>query len=60
MIEIIRTHLMSDDIRRTELCEEMTKGRPFLREGDVVTATLLDQRTGQGLGGQANPVHDAR
>jgi 2-keto-4-pentenoate hydratase/2-oxohepta-3-ene-1,7-dioic acid hydratase in catechol pathway len=60
MIEIIRTHLMSDDVRRKELREEMTKGRPFLREGDVVTATLLDQRSGRSLGGQANRVANAR
>ncbi len=58
MIEIIKTHLMSDDTRRTELRAEMTKGRPFLRKGDLVTAKLLDERTGRSLGAQANVVDD--
>lgn len=37
----------------------MTKGRPFLRKGDLVTAKLVDERTGRGLGAQANVVDDA-
>ena len=59
MIEIIKTHLMSDEARRTELREEMTKGRPFLRKGELFTARMVDERTGRSLGAQANVVEDA-
>ena len=58
MVEILRTHLLADDARRDELRVEMTRGRPFLQPGDVVTATLTDLR-GASLGGLANPVVDA-
>jgi 2-keto-4-pentenoate hydratase/2-oxohepta-3-ene-1,7-dioic acid hydratase in catechol pathway len=58
MIEIIKTHLMSDEARRRELREEMTKGRPFLRKGDLVLATLRDTRTGRSLGSLANLVDE--
>ncbi|WP_179403283.1 fumarylacetoacetate hydrolase family protein [Burkholderia guangdongensis] len=56
MVEIIQTHLLHDEIRRDELRIEMTKGRPFLRPGDVVTATLTDTASGQVLGGLRNTV----
>ena len=56
MVEIIQTHLLRDEIRRDELRTEMTKGRPFLRPGDVVTATLVETGSGQVLGGLSNTV----
>jgi 2-keto-4-pentenoate hydratase/2-oxohepta-3-ene-1,7-dioic acid hydratase in catechol pathway len=56
MVEIIQTHLVRDEIRRDELRTEMTKGRPFLRPGDVVTATLVETGSGQVLGGLSNTV----
>jgi 2-keto-4-pentenoate hydratase/2-oxohepta-3-ene-1,7-dioic acid hydratase in catechol pathway len=60
MVEIIQTHLMHDEVRRDQLRAEMTKGRRFLRHGDIVTATLSDASTGQLLGGLRNPVVDAK
>lgn len=59
MVEIIRTHLLADEARRDGLRAEMTKGRPFLRHGDVVTATLTDLQSGRCLGGLCNRVVDA-
>ena len=60
MVEIIQTQLMHDQARRDQLRVEMTKGRPFLRHGDIVTATLSDARTGRLLGGLRNTVVDAK
>jgi len=60
MVEIIRTHLLADEARRDGLRAEMTKGRPFLRHGDVVTATLTDLESGHCLGGLSNRVADAQ
>lgn len=58
MVEILQQHLLADEVRRDALRVEMTKGRPFLQPGDVVTATLFDRR-GHALGGLANRVVDA-
>ena len=55
LVEILRDHLLADEVRRNELRAEMTKGRPFLQPGDVVTATLADRR-GKGYGGLANTI----
>ena len=60
VVEIIQTQLMHDEARRDQLRVEMTKGRPFLRHGDIVTATLSDARTGRLLGGLRNAVVDAK
>ena len=59
MVEIIRTHLLADEARRDGLRNEMTKGRPFLRHGDVVTATLTDLQSGRCVGELCNRVVDA-
>jgi 2-keto-4-pentenoate hydratase/2-oxohepta-3-ene-1,7-dioic acid hydratase in catechol pathway len=59
MVEIIRTHLLADVARRDGLRAEMSKGRPFLRHGDIVTATLTDLESGRCLGGLCNRVVDA-
>jgi 2-keto-4-pentenoate hydratase/2-oxohepta-3-ene-1,7-dioic acid hydratase in catechol pathway len=56
LVEILKTHLMADGVRRDELRAEMSKGRPFLGPGDVVTARLTDLRQARGLGGLANIV----
>ena len=58
MVEILKEHLLADDMRRDELRVEMTKGRPFLQPGDTVTVTLGDKR-GRQLGGLSNTVADA-
>jgi 2-keto-4-pentenoate hydratase/2-oxohepta-3-ene-1,7-dioic acid hydratase in catechol pathway len=58
LVEILRTHLMEDEPRRQALRAEMTKGRPFMRAGDVVRATLHDDLRGMSLGGQENTVID--
>jgi 2-keto-4-pentenoate hydratase/2-oxohepta-3-ene-1,7-dioic acid hydratase in catechol pathway len=55
MVEILQQNLLADDVRRDALRVEMTKGRPFLEPGDMVTATLADSR-GHRLGGLANRV----
>jgi 2-keto-4-pentenoate hydratase/2-oxohepta-3-ene-1,7-dioic acid hydratase in catechol pathway len=59
MVEIMQTHLLADDVRRDELRVEMTRGRPFLRHGDVMTATLRDVVSGLDFGGLCNTVVDA-
>lgn len=59
MVEILKSNLLADEIRRDELRVEMAKKRPFLQPGDVVTATLADDR-GAALGGIANRVAAAR
>ena len=56
MVDIIKTHLFADDLRLEALRAEMTRGRPFLRPGDVVTANLRDCRQNVSLGGQQNKV----
>ena len=58
MVEILKDHLLADDVRRDQLRIEMTKARPFLKSGDIVTATLADNRGGA-LGGIANRIVDA-
>jgi 2-keto-4-pentenoate hydratase/2-oxohepta-3-ene-1,7-dioic acid hydratase in catechol pathway len=59
MVEILKEHLLTDDLRRDELRIEMSTGRPFLQPGDLVTATLADSR-GLSLGGLANKIVEAR
>ena len=59
LVEILKTHLLADDVRREELRVEMSKARPFLQPGDVVTATLQDGRRGISLGGLQNRVRAA-
>jgi 2-keto-4-pentenoate hydratase/2-oxohepta-3-ene-1,7-dioic acid hydratase in catechol pathway len=56
LVDVIKTHLFADDLRMKALRAEMTKGRPFLRPGDVVTANLTDCRQNLSLGGQQNRV----
>jgi 2-keto-4-pentenoate hydratase/2-oxohepta-3-ene-1,7-dioic acid hydratase in catechol pathway len=56
LVEILRTHLMADEARRDALRIEMSKGRPFMKAGDVVRATLHDDLQGRALGGQANTI----
>jgi 2-keto-4-pentenoate hydratase/2-oxohepta-3-ene-1,7-dioic acid hydratase in catechol pathway len=56
MVDIMKTHLFADEARVKALRAEMTKGRPFLRPGDVVTASLADCRQNVPLGGQQNKV----
>ena len=56
LVEILKTHLLADAVRRDELKAEMLKGRPFMQPGDVVTATLVDTLRNQPLGGQENAV----
>lgn len=56
LIEILKTHLLADSVRREELTAEMVKGRPFLKPGDVIKATLRDVSTGRALGGMENAV----
>jgi 2-keto-4-pentenoate hydratase/2-oxohepta-3-ene-1,7-dioic acid hydratase in catechol pathway len=56
IVNIIKTYLFADDLRLEALRAEMTKGRPFLRPGDVVTANLADGRRNVSLGSQQNKV----
>ena len=58
MVEIIKTHLLSDEVRRDELRVEMTRGRPFLRHGDLVSAALRCSEPALDLGGIVNRVVD--
>jgi 2-keto-4-pentenoate hydratase/2-oxohepta-3-ene-1,7-dioic acid hydratase in catechol pathway len=56
LVEILKTHLMADTVRRDELRVEMVKFRPFMQPGDVVTATLADTLRNRALGGQENTI----
>ena len=56
LIDILKTHLMDDEARRDALRAEMSRDRPFMQPGDVVSATLRDLRSGQLLGGLANTI----
>jgi 2-keto-4-pentenoate hydratase/2-oxohepta-3-ene-1,7-dioic acid hydratase in catechol pathway len=56
LVDILKTHLMADEARRDALRVEMTKGRPFMKPGDTVRATLYDNHRATSLGGLANPV----
>jgi 2-keto-4-pentenoate hydratase/2-oxohepta-3-ene-1,7-dioic acid hydratase in catechol pathway len=56
LVDILKDHLMDDDVRREALRAEMVKTRPFMKPGDVVTAMLRDVRTGRSLGGLANRI----
>jgi 2-keto-4-pentenoate hydratase/2-oxohepta-3-ene-1,7-dioic acid hydratase in catechol pathway len=56
LVEILKTHLMADTMRRDELRLEMVKVRPFMQPGDMVTATLEDTLRQLSLGGQENPI----
>jgi 2-keto-4-pentenoate hydratase/2-oxohepta-3-ene-1,7-dioic acid hydratase in catechol pathway len=58
LIEILKTNLMADDVRRDALRVEMAAFRPFLKAGDVVTATLHDRAFHRSLGGLENHVTD--
>ena len=57
MVEILKEHLLADEARRDALRVEMQKGRPFLKPGNVVTATMTGPN-GASLGGMANTVQD--
>ncbi len=56
LVDILKTHLMADEIRREKLRGEMVKTRPFMQPGDVVTATLIDDLRALSLGGQENTI----
>ncbi len=56
LVDILKTHLMADEIRREKLRGEMVKTRPFMQPGDVVTATLMDELRTLSLGGQENTI----
>ena len=59
LVQILKDNLLADERRRDELRVEMSKGRPFLKAGDLVTATLSGAG-GTALGGLANRIVDAR
>src|SRR6266404_903634 len=59
LVEILKTHLMEDNVRRDTFRVEIVKTRPFMKAGDVVTATLHDSRLNKSLGGHENTVADA-
>jgi len=56
LVNILKDHLMDDDLRREALRVEMVKTRPFMKPGDIVTAQLRDVRTGRSVGGLANRI----
>jgi 2-keto-4-pentenoate hydratase/2-oxohepta-3-ene-1,7-dioic acid hydratase in catechol pathway len=56
LVDILKTHLMADEARRDALRVEMSKGRAFMKAGDLVKATLHDDLRSASLGGLANPV----
>ena len=56
LVEILKTHLLADGPRRDAIRAEMSSGRPFLQEGDVVTASIRDLRSDRNLGGLQNRI----
>ena len=60
LVEILKTHLLADSVRRNELRVEMSKGRPFLQPGDLVRASLHDRWSGRDLGRLENRIAEAK
>jgi 2-keto-4-pentenoate hydratase/2-oxohepta-3-ene-1,7-dioic acid hydratase in catechol pathway len=56
LIEILKTNLMADELRRDALRAEMAAFRPFLKPGDVVTASMHDRKFDTSLGGLENHI----
>ena len=56
LIEILKTNLMADELRRDALRAEMAAFRPFLKPGDVVTARMHDRKFDTSLGGLENHI----
>ena len=56
LIEILKTNLMADEVRREALRVEMAAFRPFLKPGDVVTARMHDRSFDRSLGGLENLI----
>jgi 2-keto-4-pentenoate hydratase/2-oxohepta-3-ene-1,7-dioic acid hydratase in catechol pathway len=59
LVEILKTHLLADTLRRDELRKEMAAFRPFLKAGDILTTSLRDLRTNAFVGGQQNTIANA-
>ena len=57
VVQILKEHLLADEVRREKLRHELSRGKPFLQPGDVVTATLT--MSGDAIGGLANRIVDA-
>ena len=55
-VEIMKTHLMNDDLRLDALRAEMGAGRAFMEPGDLVTLTMHDTRSQRDLGGQESRI----
>jgi 2-keto-4-pentenoate hydratase/2-oxohepta-3-ene-1,7-dioic acid hydratase in catechol pathway len=56
LVEILKTHLFADAVRRDELRKEMSAYRPFMKEGDVLRLSLTDIRSGTLLGSHQNRI----
>jgi 2-keto-4-pentenoate hydratase/2-oxohepta-3-ene-1,7-dioic acid hydratase in catechol pathway len=59
LVEILKTHLFADAVRRDELRKEMSAYRPFMKEGDVLRLSLTDIRSGTLLGSHQNRISTA-
>lgn len=56
LVSILKEKLFDDVARRDALRIEMSKSRPFMQPGDVMTLTLRDARDGTLLGGMTSKV----
>jgi 2-keto-4-pentenoate hydratase/2-oxohepta-3-ene-1,7-dioic acid hydratase in catechol pathway len=56
LIQALKDHLMDDEARVKEMRIEMTKGRAFMKPGDICSAEMKDIRSGKSLGGLANII----
>jgi 2-keto-4-pentenoate hydratase/2-oxohepta-3-ene-1,7-dioic acid hydratase in catechol pathway len=56
VIDILKTHLLDDEARRTALRRELQKHGRFLQDGDVVRSMLRETRFNQCFGGQESTI----
>ena len=59
LVEILKTHLFADSVRRDELRREMAAYRPFMKKGDELHLSLTDLRTGTLIGTHRNTISEA-
>ena len=58
LIEIFKTHLLDDAIRRDEMRQELSSRYRFLEHGDTLRLRMRDLRSGLELGGQCCVIVD--
>jgi 2-keto-4-pentenoate hydratase/2-oxohepta-3-ene-1,7-dioic acid hydratase in catechol pathway len=58
LVEILKTHLIADSVRRDELRKEMASYRAFMKEGDILRLSLIDLRSNTLVAAHRNSIVD--